>query len=371
MNNGRRVAVKILHTELCARKDLVRRFLREGYFANKIGHPCAVAVLDDDKTDDGAVFLVLELLEGHSLDRYTRGKERLPTHEVLRITDDVLDLLAVAHAEGVIHRDVKPANIFLTKTNQVKVLDFGIARLAEAPEAQQGHTQLGTGIGTPAFMSPEQARGRWNIVDGRSDIWALGATMFSLITGHKPREAETANEELLIAMTAPMPSLGDVSRDVHPLIVQLVDKALSFEMSERWASAKAMQAALRDVMADLEADPEFDPKSFPATGGKGVSTDRFTPQNSGENRASTNPRPAAGMPPASSSATTAAAATACIRECVPQLPPPPPPPPPPPRAGADPLPAFPVKEGTPPERSLPATNSGSKQRKHFSFRRRS
>jgi len=250
-NNGARAAVKILHAELGRRVDLVSRFIKEGYFANRIAHRCTVAVLDDDRAEDGAVYMVMELLEGESLERWVEGPERLSFLEVIRVADEVLDLLAAAHAAGVIHRDIKPGNIFLTRQGGVKVLDFGIARFAEAPAGPMS-TQLGTQIGTPTFMPPEQARGRWNLVDGRSDVFGVGATLFALLTGKKPREAETGNEELLLAMTTPVRPVAELQPEIPFVLADVVDRALAFEMSARWPDARSMQAALRVARAALE-----------------------------------------------------------------------------------------------------------------------
>ena len=261
-NNGKRAAVKILHSELGSHTELVARFLKEGYFTNKIGHRCAVSVIDDDRAEDGSVYLVMDLLEGHGLDRYVRGKDRLPLSSVLHVADEVLDLLVVAHGAGIIHRDIKPENLFLTDDGAIKVLDFGIARLAEIPTDGSG-TQIGVGIGTPSYMPQEQARGRWNVLDGRSDVYAVGATMFGLLTGRKPREAETSNEELLMAMTLPMPSLLEVEPTVPPEIAAIVDRALAFEMAGRWPDARAMQLALRHVTGSAMSMPTPSAPIFP------------------------------------------------------------------------------------------------------------
>jgi serine/threonine-protein kinase len=242
--NGRRVAVKILHLVLCTDASLVTRFLREGYVANRIEHSGAVAVLDDDRADDGTVFLVMELLDGHSLERYTtRGVERMPYDRILRVVDETLDVLAAAHAKGIIHRDIKPANLFVTREGHVKVLDFGIARLAEPP-GDGAHTQAGAVIGTPAFMPPEQARGRWELVDARTDLWAVGATMFALLVGDRPRCAETVQEELLSAITTPLPSLGAVMPGLPAALVTFVDRAVAFDRDDRWPDAQTMRRAL-------------------------------------------------------------------------------------------------------------------------------
>jgi serine/threonine protein kinase len=254
--NGRRVAIKVLHPELSASPGIVARFLREGYLANRVGHPNAVAVLDDDRTDDGAVFLVMELLEGHSLERYAQaGGDRLAPADVLRMVDETLAVLAAAHARGIVHRDIKPANLFLTEQGHVKVLDFGIARLAESTGAPR--TITGSVIGTPSFMPPEQARGRWELVDGRTDVWAVGATAFALLTGDRPRHGQTVQEELLLAMTQPLPPLASVLPGIAPDLVAVVDRAVAFDRAERWPDAMTMRRALAALWggATLEACP--------------------------------------------------------------------------------------------------------------------
>jgi serine/threonine protein kinase len=252
--NGKVAAVKVLRPELAGNEEIGTRFLREGYVANKINHRGVVEVIDDDRADDGSVFLVMELLQGTSLENYSRGGERLPIAESLRVVDELLDVLTRAHPLGIVHRDIKPANIFLTTAGQVKVLDFGIARLVES--ADHAHTQTGTAIGTPGYMPPEQARGRWNLVDGRTDLWAAGATLFALLAGHRPRRAETVQEELLLAMTQPIPSIGVAVPSLHPALIAFVDKSISFEMDARFPDAASMKAALEEVRAQLrEGNP--------------------------------------------------------------------------------------------------------------------
>jgi len=242
--NGRTGAIKLLHPVLCTDESLVNRFLREGYVANRIGHPGAVAVLDDDRTERGEVFLVMELLDGQSLERYTKPQgERLPLEHVLRIADQTLDVLAAAHAKGVVHRDIKPANLFATRDGRVKVLDFGIARLLD-PNDDGAHTQTGSAIGTPSYMPPEQARGLWHRVDARTDLWAVGATIYALVIGDRPRRAASSQEELLLAMTQPLPSLAQRAPGVAREVVALVDKATAHEPEQRFASAADMRAAL-------------------------------------------------------------------------------------------------------------------------------
>ncbi|MFO0664802.1 MAG: protein kinase [Polyangiaceae bacterium] len=244
--NGLRAAIKILRPELAAYTEVVTRFVREGYAANRVGHPGVVQVLDDDVAEDGAPFLVMELLEGEPLENYARDpKNLLPLPRALDVINQVLDVLAAAHAQGILHRDIKPANIFMTYDGRVKVLDFGIARLMQS--TQESHTLAGAAIGTPAFMPPEQARGRWNEVDGRTDLWAVGAMAHAMFVGGRPRRAQTAQEELLQAMTTPLPLLHSVAPQVPPQICAVFDTALDFERDARFADARAMQLALRNA----------------------------------------------------------------------------------------------------------------------------
>ncbi len=169
--NRKRVAIKMLHAEMSADPQVTMRFTREGYVANTVRHPGAVSVIDDDTTEDGAPFLVMELLEGQTVDSLWEKSGKLAPSDVLAITNQLLDVLAAAHAKGVLHRDLKPENLFLTKDGQLKVLDFGIARLRELAAGQSpGATCAGSLLGTPAFMAPEQARAHWQEVDERTDL---------------------------------------------------------------------------------------------------------------------------------------------------------------------------------------------------------
>ena len=244
--NNKRVAVKVLHTELSVHPGLRARFMREGYVANTVDHPGAVAVLDDDVTEDGAAFLVMELLEGETLaDACDRQGGRLPVRAVLAVAFQVLDVLAAADAKHVVHRDIKPANLFLTRTGQVKVLDFGVARMREAGVQDQTTTELT--LGTPAFMAPEQALGRSHEIDGLTDVWALGATMFALLTGGPVHVATSPQEQMVFAATRSPRPLAQVEPDIGPEVAELVDRALAFHRSARWPSAAAMRDAVRDV----------------------------------------------------------------------------------------------------------------------------
>jgi serine/threonine-protein kinase len=256
-NNGRRGAIKLLHPELSMNAEVRGRFLREGYAANKVEHPGTVAVLDDDVAEDGSVFLVMELLDGETLEARRERAGVLPPAEVLFIIDKILDVLVAAHPKGIVHRDLKPENIFLCRDGVVKVLDFGIARVRDAAGGNAGGKQTMTNagpMGTPAYMPPEQARGRWTDVGPRTDLWAIGATMFTLLTGRLVHEAETVNELLLAAMTKPSPPLASVMPGVSTALAGIVDRALAYSAGDRWADAATMQSAVRLVLRGLAVD---------------------------------------------------------------------------------------------------------------------
>lgn len=242
--NGRRCAIKVLLPLHSADRKTVQRFLKEGYVANEIGHPDTVEIYDDDFTDDGLPFLVMELLEGQSLsERLEQPPHRLDAADAVRIGVELLDVLETAHTRGIVHRDVKPDNVFLLATGRLKLLDFGIARLRSMTVAGTT-TASGALLGTPAFMAPEQARGRIDDVDARSDVFGVGATLFTVLSGQPVRDADTLSELLLQAMTLPAPALSTAAPHVRPELAGIVDRALSFAREGRWQSCAAMRDAL-------------------------------------------------------------------------------------------------------------------------------
>jgi hypothetical protein len=250
--NGKRVAVKMLHDEFSHDEEVRTRFLQEGYAANIIQHEGAVSVLDDDVAPDGSAFLVMELLEGETVDqRWERQGRRLPLEEALAIADQLLDVLSAAHAKNIVHRDVKPENLFVTKAGVLKVLDFGIAKVFERAEARRTSTQAGMVMGTPAFMAPEQARARWDEVDGRTDLWAVGATLFTTLAGRHVHVASSSQEQLIMSATTPAPPLASVATGIPAGVASVVDRALAFDRSLRWPSASAMQNAIRAALDGL------------------------------------------------------------------------------------------------------------------------
>lgn len=257
-NNGMTVAIKVLHPEFSRDADTRSRFLQEGYAANQVNHPGVVRILDDDVTEEGLAFLVMELLEGELLEkRRIRKGGRLPLAEVYEIADQLLDVIAAAHDKGIVHRDIKPDNLFLTGQGRLKVLDFGFAQMRAAGFRTE-QTATGYLLGTPGFMSPEQAVGNRAQVDAKTDIWAIGATLFTLISGEPVHEGESAAEMLVAAANYPARPIAEVAPGVPPKLAQIVDKALAFDKADRWASTRAMQAALRAVPGRVSVGGAFE-----------------------------------------------------------------------------------------------------------------
>jgi len=256
--NGARAAVKVLHPYLAEHANVRERFLHEGYAANRVEHPDVVKVLDDDTVeggpDEGAAFLVMELLEGRSLEDRIQHGSPIREIELLEILLGVLGVLESAHAHGIIHRDLKPENLFLlaekeTSSPHVKVLDFGIARTIES----RGMTVIGAPMGTPAFMAPEQAAGRVDEIDGRTDLYSLGATAFNVLSGALPHEGESTIDVMGKTANEQARSLRAVAPKVSEVVVRIVDKALRLERDERYPDAKAMRTDVEAALVELRS----------------------------------------------------------------------------------------------------------------------
>ncbi len=246
---GRKEAIKILHPEVARSKELVLRFEQEARATNKLSHPGAVEIRDTDTSEEGCPFLVMELLEGENLAQRAARLDGLPREELLQYVDELLDVLAAAHALGIIHRDIKLDNLFVTTDQRLKVLDFGIARVLSGPQL----TRLGARLGTTAYMAPEQVIA--GEVDCRTDVFAVGATMFRVIAKRRVHEAPT-EPELLVKMGADRaPPLATVAPGVDAGLALVVDRALQFRREDRYPSALAMQGDVRALRAG--EDPPF------------------------------------------------------------------------------------------------------------------
>lgn len=245
--NGQRAALKILHTDFAREKTICERFLREAYVSNKVNHGATVQVLDDDMTEQGEPFLIMELLEGETVrDAWKKSGRTMHAGRVLQICERVVDCLASCHAIKVIHRDLKPANIFiLGETDEIRVLDFGVAQMRDATSER---TATGTALGTPAYMSPEQAMGLVDQLDGRADLFSVGAMMHALITGHRINNGRTEQEALVMAATKPVPSVARLAPHLPIELIKVIDKSLAWDRRNRYQDAREMQKALLDLM---------------------------------------------------------------------------------------------------------------------------
>lgn len=247
----RHAAIKVLRPDLVRDEDFLARFRREARAIAALRHPNIVQVYDLN-VQDGVYYLVMELLEGDTLksrlhDYQMRG-ERMPMGEVVRIVLDVLNGLGYAHEEGVIHRDVKPSNILLTRRGEVVLADFGIAQIA----GETRHTASGALMGTLEYVAPEQ--GLEGQCDGRSDLYSLGIVFYEMLTGRTPFRAATPLAILLKHLNDPLPRPRMLRPRVPESIEQVVVKALSKDPAKRYANAAEMAFALDDAIQTLELD---------------------------------------------------------------------------------------------------------------------
>lgn len=250
--DGQRVALKMLHPKMNKMPDLRERFLREGTVANRVGHPGVVRILEQTSKNDPTAVLVMELLEGEAVsDVLRRFGGKLPVATLLDYLDQLLDVLAAAHEVGIVHRDLKPDNLFVTRAGILKVLDFGIARVRDGLTEDQ-RTRTGVLLGTMPFMSPEQALGKRNTVDGRTDLFAAGAIAFYAMAGRCVHEAQGEGELLVAMATRPAPPLRSVVSTAPADLSAIVDQALAFSKEARYPDARTMRA---DVRAIREGKP--------------------------------------------------------------------------------------------------------------------
>jgi eukaryotic-like serine/threonine-protein kinase len=251
--NGHQAALKIMHRSLASDPSVAARFQREAYIANAVRHRAIVPVRDDATTEEGSPYLVLDRLEGETLEaRRERSGGTLSLEELAPIAEELMSALAAVHAAGVVHRDLKPHNVFLTTAGEIKLLDFGTARAFDRAPGVPVSVQ-GLVIGTPSFMSPEQARGAHREIDGRSDVWSLGALLFTVLSGHYVHEGRTSHARLLAAAQHDPRSVASVMPSLEGAVAVVIDRALAFAKEDRWQDVQAMRVAFR--RAALEARP--------------------------------------------------------------------------------------------------------------------
>jgi tRNA A-37 threonylcarbamoyl transferase component Bud32 len=252
---GRRVAVKILGHAHLGNAKIVARFGREARAASAVHHPGIVEILDQDVTPAGEPFLVMEFLEGESLGERIKRKGKLGEEELVAIAVPLLDALHVAHLAGVVHRDLKPDNVFVVPRErgreQVKILDFGISRKAD--ELSHHLTQEGSVLGTPHYMSPEQARGEVD-VDGRADVYAMGVLLYEAATGHVPFDAKNYNALLQRILGEAPASPRSRGAEIGPALERVILSALAKSRAARPQGADALRDALREAAREDAAE---------------------------------------------------------------------------------------------------------------------
>jgi serine/threonine protein kinase len=265
----RRVALKLLRAELSTNERVVSRFLREARACARLSHPNLVDVLDMGQDEhDGALFLAQELVEGDTLRERLRARGRLPVAEAIALTVAIARGLEAAHRAGIVHRDVKPENVMVSEapdgSTAPKLIDFGVARELEPSNPSQTRTSLGVPIGTPLYMSPEQARAG-GAIDHRSDIFSLGTVLYECLAGRTPYSGETVTMLLAHILTQPPPPLGEVAPWVSPALCSVVMTALAREPSARFESAEAFARAL-EALSPESLERPIAPPAAPAHG---------------------------------------------------------------------------------------------------------
>jgi serine/threonine-protein kinase len=254
----RDVALKVMRPEVAEDAVSLQRFFNEAKASGRVRSPSIVEILDLGQAEDGSPFLVFELLEGESLDEKLRREGTLQVEPMLEMLHGIARALDMAHSQGIIHRDLKPANIFVMQpkgngsdAQLGKILDFGISKIFDT-----GHnftlTRTGTVVGSPAYMSPEQAAGREDI-DGRADIWSLGVVMYEALTGTLPHQAANYNALMVRILTQDCDPVMTRKTDLPPGVCAIIDACLKRERDQRTNSAgllaTQMESALREMRA--------------------------------------------------------------------------------------------------------------------------
>ncbi|MGH7181711.1 MAG: serine/threonine-protein kinase [Nitrospiraceae bacterium] len=226
-------------------QDVKARFFREAESTGRLSHPNIVTIYDAGEENDLG-YIAMELIEGTPLKQWARKPNLMPVNEVLLTVATVADALDYAHHQGVVHRDIKPANIMLTMDRIVKVMDFGIAKMASSRK-----TETNIVLGTPTYMSPEQIAGKK--VDGRSDIFSLGIVLFELLTGQLPFTANNLSAVLFSIAHHPHPAIQTLRPNLHPMVQEIVDRALQKELPHRYRRAEEFADELRVCVQGLAA----------------------------------------------------------------------------------------------------------------------
>src|SRR5437870_12525235 len=279
----RKVALKVLPSEVAAHPDRMRRFKQEATAAAALNHPNIAHVYEIGESD-GVHFIAMEFIDGQTL-REKIHRERTELRKLLRYLQHAAEGLAKAHAVGIVHRDLKPDNIMITRDGHAKLLDFGLAKLIEQRKTSStsgaGASELATAIlsqqstpgmvlGTIGYMSPEQAEGKTKEIDQRSDIFSFGCMLFEAATGKKAFEGESVITSLHMVVYEPAPSLADFNPSAPSELQRIVRRCLAKDPDERYQSIKEVAIELKELRRELEGagvDTTVPPPARSSTGG--------------------------------------------------------------------------------------------------------
>jgi serine/threonine protein kinase len=248
---GRSIAIKVLGSKAARDPHMVERLMREQQAMSALRGTAAVELFDVCRGHQGELCLVMELLKGTDLDEHLysieQRNERLSLKRVAELFDPIVSTLETAHAAGILHRDLKPANIFLLETGEVRLLDFGMARLKKSAPL----TAAGTVMGSPSFMAPEAWKGVSDLMDQRADVYSLGVILFRVLAGQLPFEGDSLKDKLIQTTTSPRPSLRKFRPDLPPAIDDWVATALAVDREARFGSVRALWNAFLET-CDVE-----------------------------------------------------------------------------------------------------------------------
>jgi serine/threonine-protein kinase len=248
----RTVALKVLHGDVAEDSERRKRFVREGRLAAGLTHPCLATVYEVGEAD-GRVFIAMELIEGRSLGAMIREGGALPLFQGLRIAREVVRGLVKAHESGIIHRDLKPENVMVGEDQIVKILDFGVAKRTDdqSNDVTDLKTKQGSLIGTPAYMSPEQAAGK--AVDARSDIFSVGVMLYEMLTGKRPFYGDTWQETIISVARDPLVSPSSLRPDIPDPVEHAIRRCLEKKADDRYPSCRALLDDLDRLLLDSAA----------------------------------------------------------------------------------------------------------------------